>query len=306
MCCLQPRWDYDLYTKPLVLQKVESIDHMKISKRVQLYLLGSRLLGWLSRAPKPFSKFVWRAQSLWQAIWLGLLDAEGLNEITRFYYMDTSEFEEEEFNIRQGLWPWETKAIRNYLKGRKRVLVAGAGRGREVIALARLGYKVTAFDSSSYLTAACRRNLQKAGCTAQVLDASPDQFPKRLDLYDALLIGRGCYHHIPGRRRRVEFLKEGRFWLNSGAPILLSDFFTRPVDSRFYLRTQAIANFIRRLRNSRERVELGDWLTDCMQHAFTRKEIEKEFSEVGILLEDFAVSPFSAESRLAHAVGRVL
>src|SRR5699024_10154821 len=119
--------------------------------------------------------------------------------------------------------------------------VAGAGGGREVIALARLGYHVTAFDSSPYLTAACRHNLEKAGCTAQILNAPPDQFPRRLDVYDALLIGRGCYHHIPGCRRRIEFLKEGRFWLNSGAPIPLSDFCTRSADSRFYLRTHSIA-----------------------------------------------------------------
>jgi SAM-dependent methyltransferase len=279
---------------------------MKISRSVQLYLVGSRFLGWLSRAPKLFSALVWRAQSFWRAIWLGLLDAEELDEITRSYYMGTSGFEKEEFNIHQGLWPWEATAIRNYFTGCRRVLVAGAGGGREVIALARLGFSVTAFDFSSFLTAACRRNLEKAGCSARVLDAPPDKFPQRLDVYDALLIGRGFYHHIPSRRRRIEFLKEANLRLPSGAPLLISDFFTRSGDSKFHLRTQGIANFLRRLRKNRERVEVGDWLSNCMQHAFTRREIEKEFSEIGILLEDFAVSPFSAESGLAYAVGRTL
>jgi SAM-dependent methyltransferase len=220
--------------------------------------------------------------------------------------MGISGFDEEEFNIHQGLWHWESTAIRNNLQGHPRVLVAGAGGGREVIALARLGHEVTAFDFSNYLTTACRRNLQKAGYTARVLDAPPDRFPKGLDVYDALLIGRGFYHHIPRRKRRVEFLKEGRDRLKSGAPVLLSDFFTRSAGSRFYRRTEVIANLLRRLRNQMEKVELGDWLTNCMQHAFTREEIEGEFSEAGILMEEFVVSPFSKESHLAHAAGRTL
>jgi hypothetical protein len=41
-----------------------------------------------------------------------------------------------------------------------------------------------------------------------------------------------------------------------------------------------------------------------MQHAFTREEIEQEFLDAGINLEIFAVSPFSEDSHLAHAVGR--
>ena len=289
----------------LPLPDAEPSHVAKISRGARLYLAGSRSLSWF-RLSKPFAGLAWRVQALWGAIWLGLLDAERLNEITRFYYMGMSGFDEEEFNIRQGLWSWEATAIRNYLRGHRRVLVAGAGGGREVIALARLGHEVTSFDFSTHLTAACRRNLQKAGCTARVLDAPADKFPDGLDVYDALLIGRGFYHHIPRRKRRVEFLKAGRDRLESGAPILLSDFFTRSAESRFYQRTQVIANLLRLLRNQKGNVELGDWLTNCMQHAFTREEIESEFSAAGILLQGFAVSPFSEESRLAHAVGRTL
>ena len=254
--------------------------------------------------PKPLSRVVWRLQSLWQAVWLGLLDAKGLNEITWVYYMGKSGFEAEEFNIHQGLWPWEANAIHSHFKENKRVLVAGAGGGREVIALVRFGYEVTAFDFSTYLTAACRRNLEKAGCLAQVLDAPPNGFPEGLDVHDALLIGRGFYHHIPGRIRRIGFLKACRAGLKFGAPIILSDFFTRSVSSRFHLRIRTIANFLRQLRSRSERVELGDWLTNCMQHAFTREEIEQEFLDAGLTLEIFAVSPFSEDSHLAHVLGR--
>jgi 2-polyprenyl-3-methyl-5-hydroxy-6-metoxy-1,4-benzoquinol methylase len=242
-------------------------------------------------------------RAFWQAVWLGLLDPDALNEITWSYYIGKSGFESEDFNIHQGLWPWEADVIREHFKDKKHILVAGAGGGREVIALARLGYDVTAFDFSSYLTSACRRNIQKAGCHAQVFDTLPDKLPDGLGAYNALLIGRGFYHHIPSRTRRVAFLGACRAHLDLGAPIILSDFFTRSVDSKFYLQTRTVANILRWLRNHKEQVELGDWLTNCMQHAFTREEIEKEFLDAGIELEDYATSPFSEDSHLAHAVG---
>lgn len=278
---------------------------MKISKRARIYLLFLRWFSGFSGTPKFFSGAIWMFKSLWQALWLGLLATDDLNGITWSYYVSKSGFESEDFNIQQGLWSWEADAVRNYFKDCKRVLIAGAGGGREVIALVRLGHEVTAFDFSPYLTTGCRRNLEKAGYSALVLDAPPDGLPEGLGMYDAVLIGRGFYHHIPGRKRRIAFLKACRACLKVGDPIILADFFTRDANSRFYLRTQTIANIIRRLRNYSERVEFGDWLTNTMQHAFIRDEIEQEFLEAGVTPEIYMVSPFSEESHLAHAVGRV-
>ena len=145
---------------------------------------------------------------------------------------------------------------------------------------------------------------RKARCSAIVLDAPPDGLPEGLGVYEALFIGRGFYHHIPGRMRRVAFLEACRKCLKIGGPIFLSDFFTREASSWFYLSTQAIANFLRRLRGRSERIELGDWLTSGLQHAFTRKEIEQEFFDASLNLEIYKASPFSETSQLAHAIGR--
>src|SRR5690242_7785349 len=122
------------------------------SKRVHIYLFVSKGFARLSDLPKPLSGVASMIEALWRAIWLGLLEADALNEITWAYYMGGSGFEDEEFNTGQGLWPWEASAIQNYFHGHQRVLVAGAGGGREVIALIRLGHEVTAFDFSSFLT----------------------------------------------------------------------------------------------------------------------------------------------------------
>jgi SAM-dependent methyltransferase len=276
---------------------------LQTSKRVQVYLSLLQVFRWPTRIPKTLASLIWMAGSVWRAIWLGLLDSEELNQVTRAYYMGSSGFEEQDFNVYQGLWPWEASAHDNHLKGYERVLVAGAGGGREVIALARLGHEVTAFDFSTYLTEACRRNLLRAGCSAHVLDAPPNGLPNGLDMYDALWIGRGFYHHIPGRMRRISFLEECRKSLVPGASIFMSDFFTRATHSSFHKRTQFIANICRQVRLEGEKIDLGDWLSICYQHAFTAEEIEQEFLSAGLNLDIFAVTPFSADSHLAHVVG---
>lgn len=268
----------------------------KISKRARRYLLFSRWLDWIHPRPRAFC----------QAVWLGLLDADALNEITRFAYTGASGFESEEFNLYAGLWPWEAEAIRKFFVDCRNILVAGAGGGREVIALSKLGFNVTAFDFSDDLTNACRRNTEKAGVTAPVFDAPPDRLPDGLDVYDGIVLGRGFYHHIPGRKRRTAFLRGCRAHLKPNAPLFLSDFFTRPPQSRGFRRIQSIANIVRRFRRHPERVELGDWLSLCMQHAFVEAEIVSELTEAGFQSELYAVSPFDQESHLAHAVGRAM
>ena len=186
---------------------------MSIGARCYLHL--APLIGWLPG----------RLAALHRAIWLGLLDSQALNEVTRFQYSSSSGFGAEGHNL-AGLWPWEADTIRKYLADCPNVLVAGAGGGREAIALAQLGYNVTAFDFCETLTAACRRHIANAGITARVLDAPPDGLPDDLGVYDGMIAGRGFYHHIPGRGRRIAFLEGCRTHIVPGGPLFLSDFFT--------------------------------------------------------------------------------
>ena len=127
-----------------------------------------------------------------------------------------------------------------------------------------------------------------------------------MGLLDAILVGRSFYHHIPSLNRRVAFLEQCRAHIKAEAPLLLSDFFTRPEPSSGHQKTRSIANAVRRLRRCRERVALGDWLSESMQHAFVQTEIESELHEAGFRPESYAASPLSDDSHLAHAMGRSL
>lgn len=257
----------------------------------RLYIASTRMLGWL-----PVKLSV-----LHRALWLGLFDADGLTEVTRLDYMGRSGFDDEAWNLNTGLWPWEAAAVSDSFPAGARLLVAGAGGGREVIALARQGFDVTGCDFSNDLTQACRRNVASAGLDAEVLDMRPNALPANLGSYDGVIVGRGFYHHIPTTQRRVAFLKACRAVLHDGAPLLLSDFHTR---SEAPSRVARVANVVRRLCGPPGEVEAGDWLSGSFQHAFTEIEVREELASAGFETVDYRQSPFDDTSRLAHAIAR--
>jgi SAM-dependent methyltransferase len=277
----------------------------RVGRRVQIYLLFVPMTDRLARLPRPYDRAAWILVSFWRAIWLGLLEPSLLNEVTWSFYAGQTDFESENFNVYQGLWRWEADAFAEHFIPGNKILVAGVGGGREAIALARLGYQVTGFDFSPSLIDAGRKNVAKAGFSVQMLLSAPDSVPEELGQYDAMLIGRGFYHHIPSRKRRVRFLDLCHKHIKTDAPVIISDFFTRQESSKYYSRTKAIADCFRKRRSDGGNVEIGDWLTNTFQHAFTREEIEGELIEAGIKLEVYKITPINDDSRLAYILGRI-
>lgn len=260
----------------------------------RLYITSCKALGWL-----PAKLLV-----LYRAVWLGLLDADAMTEVTRLDYMGRSGFDDEAWNLNTGLWPWEAAAVQDSFAHAARLLVVGAGGGREVIALARQGFQVTGCDFSIDLTEACRRNLAKARLAAVVLEMPPNALHADIGPFDGVLVGRGFYHHIPTTGRRIAFLKACRSVLTDSAPLLLSDFHTQLVTTAGHRRIARVANWVRRWVGPPGRVEEGDWLSSSFQHAFTEEEIRQELASAGFEVLDYRQSPFADDTRLAHALAR--
>ena len=261
--------------------------------RVRLFRVFTRALGWLPG----------KVKAVHMAIWLGILDGDDLNEVTAGSYDDASGFGTEKHNLR-GLWPWEEAAMATSFRDCRRLLVAAAGGGRDAIALAKQGFAVAAFDSSTLLTAACKTNADLANVQVAVHDARPDEVPSGLGEYDGLIVGRGAYHHIPGRSRRVRFLRKCGQHLSPGARVFVGDFQVQPEDARGHLWTARIAGAIRRLRRGEE-IEAGDALNEHnFYHRFVREEIQTELHDAGFELESFEPAPFGDDSNLGYAVGR--
>jgi hypothetical protein len=148
--------------------------------------------------------------------------------------------------FRRGLFAWEERTIATYFPpSPARVLIGGAGGGREAIVLAEKGYEVTAFEPCAPLAAAmsCRfaGRLNIKIYRARYEDM-PHLFPARPDApsikleagssFDAAVLGWGSYSHLRTEAQRIGALSSFRRYVHG--PILLS--FSKPLDTSSHAR----------------------------------------------------------------------
>src|SRR2546428_2992667 len=200
-----------------------------------------------------------------EGLWLGLSNREMLHEITGRQYSAWEQYQGRDYN-ESDLFPWEKMALDCYFVECRTILLGASGGGREILALAKRGIQVDAFECSAALVESSRALVVSKGITARVLLSLPDQVPQEFGIYDGLIMGFGGYAHIAGHQARIRFLKQFRRHVRPGGPILLS-FFPR-ADSRQGRWTFAIARFIRRARGSGETVDLGDTISVVFEHYF--------------------------------------
>jgi 2-polyprenyl-3-methyl-5-hydroxy-6-metoxy-1,4-benzoquinol methylase len=258
---------------------------------VRLYYTTYRLL---PSTHKLLIAFYLILKACFSGIWLGLLRRETLLEIDSAYYSSTKKYRDGRYN-KSGLWSWEKAMIALYFQNAKRLLLVGAGGGREVLALIRLGYEVHGVECNPELVRVANTLLEEQGLPPSVQFAPPDTCPAARIAYDGLIVGWGAYMLIQGRAQRVALLRSIRAQVHPGAPLLLSFFFRSPGAKRFFV-TTAIGNALRRLLR-REQLELGDALEPEYVHYSTRQEIASELHESGFTLEHYS------EDQYGHAIG---
>jgi 2-polyprenyl-3-methyl-5-hydroxy-6-metoxy-1,4-benzoquinol methylase len=254
--------------------------------RAHIFWTLNRWLAW----------FINAFQIIHQGFWLGMLDRKSLYYLTDRNYRTCEMYKTSSYNL-TGLRLWEVTVLDRFFLDCRSVLLGAMGGGREVIALARRGIQVDAFDCSNVLVEIARQLLASENINSKLILSSPAQVPETFGIYDGIIVGWGAYMHIPGREARIEFLKQFRRHVRSGGPILLSFLSYETVSRRFRL-IFAIAKFVRFVRRSSEPVELGDSLISAFQHQFTKEEIEQELKESEFRLEYFS------EDGYPHAIGR--
>lgn len=235
-------------------------------------------------------------------LWLGLLGRDGLAALDEQFYAQATEpvdggrlgYDAADWN-RQGLWGWEGAAVDAHFPPGGRVVVTGAGGGREVLGLLDRGFDAVGFEPNADLVAAGRAVLVQDGHGDRLRAMERDAWPADAGPCDAVVVGWGSYTLIPGRERRVAFLRRLRDALPVGAPVLVS-FFVRGNEATS-VRIARVANVVRRLRRA-EPVEVGDGLVPNFVHGFTEAEIAAELAEAGFALERYDNAPYG------HAVAR--
>lgn len=233
-----------------------------------------------------------------RGIWLGLLDRPALQNATEVYYVTSTKYRDHAYQL-SGFFPWEARALSRFFGDCRSFLVAAAGGGREVIALAKRNVHVDAFECSEELIQVSCRLFIVQKINSSIIIAQPDQVPPSLGVYDGIIVGWGAYMHIGGRNNRVRFLQQLRLHTNPGSPILLS-FLTRVQSATYHKYVLAIARTVRRLRRSTESVELGDDLDPTFVHRFVQAEIADELAEGGFQLIHFSDQPYG------HAVAQAV
>ncbi len=241
-------------------------------------------------------------RDIYRAICLGILDQKALDFITLHSYEGNSGFEEYDHNF-WGLWPWEIALTESYLNSARDILIAGCGGGREMIALAAAGFDVSGFDCCSELTAVCRKYLQDESFPGKVYDALPNSFPESLGKFDALIIGRGVYHHIVGRKSRIAFLKNCHQHMKQDAPLLIFDFLQKRNNQTYDSALYKVSTGINKLVRNKPPVEMGDKIGNSFYHEFDESELKSELNSAGFDLKIYADSPLSEDTWLSHAVG---
>ncbi|AFZ34577.1 hypothetical protein Sta7437_0997 [Stanieria cyanosphaera PCC 7437] len=236
---------------------------------------------------------------IFAGFWLGILNRKTLQLADRIFYDNDSMYQDEAYN-RSGFWDWEVQAIQDYFESSKKILVAGAGGGREIYALHKSGYQADGFECNPNLVEFANNFLSKEGINSQVKIAPRDTCPTFNQVYDGLIVGWGAYTNIQGKQHRIEFLKQMRSQVKNQAPLLLS-FFPRKGNNLSYKLIALIGNLIRSLPWA-EKIELGDSLLPhrIFVHYFTKEEIEYELNEAGFKLI------FFANDNYGYAIGVVI
>ncbi len=233
-----------------------------------------------------------------EGAWLGLLTAAERVAVTDAFFSVSNMYRSSEHNTAV-LYDWERKTIEKYYRPFSSVLVAAAGAGREVLVLRRMGFQAQGFDCCASLVDASREMFAGEPPGPPILLARPNEVPAGLPNFGGIIVGWGGYHHIPGRGRRIHFLRELRRLTPAGAPLLLSFFVRHDAERRYNTCLVRVARVFRVLSCFRgEPVAVGDRLmagTQC--HSFTQDEVRDELSAAGFRLDYFS------DEEYGHAVG---
>ena len=235
---------------------------------------------------------------------LGLLTKQQLQAVDEEFYNKTKKgmpgvqnFYDKQYN-RSGLFAWEQRVLSNYFVGCRRLLLYGAGGGRDTLALKRLGHHVDAFDANPRLVIAANELLREEGYKAPVQLVPRDECRNTGLIYDGIIISYGTYGYIQGRKRRIRLLQQLRAQTQAQYPIFVSfEYEPRTTSFEVGLRlAELLANIIRRALH-REPAEVGDWLDPTYLHYLTQDELASELLDGGFSMIHYSTTHYG------HAVG---
>ena len=120
-----------------------------------------------------------------------------------------------------GLMDWEADLVTQFMTPQDLVLLVGSGPGRDLVALAGKGYRVTGVEPARRATATARRHLKSRGLSADIIEG----FFEDVDVpeaFDVIIFSYCCYSFIPESGRRIGVLRKAAAHLADGGRIIVS------------------------------------------------------------------------------------
>src|SRR5580704_10672118 len=216
--------------------------------------------------------------ALFEGFWLGLLPDSVTDIISQRSYKAGKEYTGSAY-LDSGFQFWEEIAVSRFFPPGAKVLVASAGGGRELIALARAGYTADGFECSRPMVSAGSRALSKRGIACRLEWAPPCRIPAISETYDAAIIGWNGYTYISPEERRIRFMKSLLPYLRAGAPVLVSGAMRTTTGGASL--TPRIANFVRVLTFRAPAFTTGATFPGRARHQFARNQLATELEAAG-------------------------
>jgi 2-polyprenyl-3-methyl-5-hydroxy-6-metoxy-1,4-benzoquinol methylase len=187
----------------------------------------TRFGAWLIRASTVIDNGYRRFDRLRSEVVAALASDAVLDRFNEIAYGQTHAYRPDTTDFRAYLFPWEEVVVRDqFPKPGARVLVGGAGGGREPLALAEMGFDVVAFDPAEPLIAALGRQAPPSVTALPGAYEDMDTLFGEGDRFDAAIVGWGSFSHLRDEETRIATLRS--FARLTEGPILVSFLALKP------------------------------------------------------------------------------
>lgn len=193
-----------------------------------LYGAGARIVGLSGNIDRAMRVF----DALRSGIVLGFLPDEFLRRYNDYIYAKKGVYRADSIAFREELFEWEKEAVRKFFPRQPaKILIGGAGGGREAFALAGMGYDVTAVEPCSALLETMRKRAEESGGRVKVVKGSYENIGEwdAEHPFDAVILGWGSISHAVNDMT-IRTVFETTRKKSPGAPVLFS-FLARSPDN---------------------------------------------------------------------------
>jgi SAM-dependent methyltransferase len=189
-------------------------------------------------------------------------------------------------DILSGLMPWEVALFDRFIPRGSDVLLVGSGSGRDVVALAERGCRVTGVEPAGDAVHIAERVLANRGLTATFLEGFFEDAAVS-GRFDAVMFSFHAYAYFPESTRRIEVLKKAAALLTPGGHVLVTHPANMERPHGIYVWLGRVAGAV---AGTDWRIEPGDLIAVGVEHpsainfvhAFANGEVEREAAAAGL------------------------